>query len=77
MSYLTVEVGIDHGRLVVAESGKLPEKGKRLLTVCELATSTALGKLTALETLEALQRHLRLDEKGAAEWMAAVRDACH
>jgi hypothetical protein len=72
MSYVTVEVEIDHGRLVAAELGKLPEKGKGLLTVLEPATPTASGKLTPLE---ALQRHLKLDEKKAAEWMAAVRDA--
>lgn len=75
MSYLTVEVEIDHGRLVVAEPGKLPEKGKGLLTVLEPAAPTASGKLTPLEALEALQRHLKLDEKKAAAWMAAVRDA--
>ena len=75
MSYLTVEVEIDHGRLVVAEPGKLPEKGKGLLTVLEPAPPTTAGKLTPLEALEALQKHLKLDEKKAAEWMAAVRDA--
>ena len=75
MSYVTVEVEIDHGRLVAAEPGKLPEKGKGLLTVLEPATPTASGKLTPLEALEALQRHLKLDEKKAAAWMAAVRDA--
>ena len=63
------------GRLVVAEPGKLPEKGKGLLTVLEPAAPTASGKLTPLEALEALQRHLKLDEKKAAAWMAAVRDA--
>jgi hypothetical protein len=77
MSYLTVEVEIDHGRLVVAEPGKLPVKGKGLLTVLAPATQTASANLTPLEALEALQKHLRLDEQGAAEWMAAVRDARH
>ena len=33
MSYLTVEVEIDHGRIVVREPEKLPEKGKGLLTI--------------------------------------------
>ena len=75
MSYLTVEVDIDHGRLVVAEPGRLPEKGKGLLTVLEPAPLNTSGKLTPLEALEALQKHLKLDEKKAAEWMAAVRDA--
>ena len=75
MSYLTVEVEIDHGRVVVAEPGKLPDKGKGLLTVLEPVSPDASGKLTPLEALEALQKHLKLDEKQAAEWMAAVRDA--
>ena len=75
MSYLTVEVEIDHGRLVVAEPGKLPEKGRGLLTVLEPLTQPASGKLTPLEALEALQEHLKLNEKQAAQWMADVRDA--
>jgi hypothetical protein len=75
MSYLTVEVEFDHGRLVVAEPGKLPERGKGLLTVLEPVTQPASGKLTPLEALEALQKHLGLDEKKAAQWMAAVREA--
>jgi hypothetical protein len=75
MSYLTLEVEIDRGRIVPAEPEKLPEKGKGLLTVLERAEATAEPKLTPLEALEALQKHLKLDEKKAAEWMAIVRDA--
>jgi hypothetical protein len=33
MSYLTVEVEIDHGRIIAKEPEKLPEKGSALLTV--------------------------------------------
>jgi len=75
MSYLTVEVEIDHGRVTTAEPGKLPERGKGLLTVLEPAVQPGSAGLTPLEALEALQKHLKLDEKKAAEWMAAVRDA--
>ncbi len=75
MSYLTVEVEIDHGRLVVAEPGKLPERGKGLLTVLEPATQPGSDNLATLAALEALQKHLKLDETKAAAWMAAVRDA--
>jgi hypothetical protein len=75
MSYLTLEVEIDHGRVLVAEPGKLPERGKGLLTVLEPVMQPASGKLTPLEALEALQKHLKLDETKAAEWMATVRDA--
>ena len=76
MKYVTVEVEIDHGRVVVAEPGKLPEKGKGLLTVLEPPAQPASGRLTPLEALEALQKHLRLDEAKAARWMAEVGDAC-
>jgi len=75
MSYLTVEVEIDHGRVVAAEPGKLPERGKGLLTVLEAVAEAPSGSPTPLEALEALQRHLKLDEAKAASWMAAVRDA--
>jgi hypothetical protein len=75
MSYITMEVEIDHGRLVAAEPEKLPQEGKGLLTVLQPTPEAAASKLSPLEALEALQKHLRLDEKGAAEWMAAIRDA--
>jgi ABC-type phosphate transport system ATPase subunit len=34
-----------------------------------------LPKLTPLEALDALQKHLRLDAGKAADWMATVREA--
>ena len=33
MSYVTVEVEIDHGRIVPREPERLPEKGNGLLTI--------------------------------------------
>jgi hypothetical protein len=33
MTYLTVEVEIDHGRIVPSDPSKLPQNGKGLLTV--------------------------------------------
>ena len=33
MSYVTVEVEIDHGRIVAKEPDKLPQKGAALLTI--------------------------------------------
>ncbi|MEW6302803.1 MAG: hypothetical protein AB1705_04985 [Verrucomicrobiota bacterium] len=41
MSYVTVEVDIDHGRIVPREPGKLPEKGNGLLTILQPAGSAA------------------------------------
>jgi hypothetical protein len=35
MNYLTVEVDIDHGRIVPRDPGKLPESGNGLLTIFE------------------------------------------
>jgi hypothetical protein len=35
MSYLTVEVEIDHGRIVARGSEKLPDKAKALLTILQ------------------------------------------
>jgi hypothetical protein len=45
MSYLTVEVEIDHGRVVARGADGLPEKGTGLLTILEaVAASGAVSK---------------------------------
>jgi hypothetical protein len=75
MSYLTVEVQIDHGRLVAAEPEKLPQKGKGLLTVLEPIPDAKSASLKTLQALEELQQHMKLDEEKAAAWMTMVRDA--
>ena len=74
MKYVTVEVEIDHGRVTAKEPAALPEKAVGLLTIAQSEPATA-PRLTPLQALEELQKHLRLDEKKAAEWMATVRDA--
>ncbi len=76
MSYLTLEVEIDHGRVVAAEPEKLPEKGKALLTVLEASERDAsIEKMTPLEAFHALQRSLNLDAAKAKAWMDMIRDA--
>lgn len=75
MSYLTMEVEIDHGRITANEPEKLPTRGKGLLTVLQTAQEATSTEPSPLEALEALQKHLKLDERKAAEWMAAVREA--
>jgi len=76
MSYVTLEVEIDHGRVVAAEPGKLPEKGKGLLTVLEASEEKAnIEKMTPLEAFHVLQRSLNLDATKAKAWMDTVRDA--
>jgi hypothetical protein len=76
MSYLTVEVEFDHGRVVSAEPGKLPDKGKGLLTVLEASEKESNAeKMTPLEAFHALQKSLSLDAVKAKAWMEMIRDA--
>jgi len=74
MSYLTLEVEIDHGTVTTKEPSKLPEKASGLLTILQ-PKSGGFPKLTPLEALDALQKHLHLDTGKAAAWMSTVRDA--
>ena len=74
MRYLTVEVEIDHGKVVPKEPEKLPEKATGLLTILP-PVSTEPPKISQLEAWHALQRHLNLDEATARAWMDLVRDA--
>lgn len=74
MSYLTLEVEIDHGKVVLKEPGRLPQRGSGLRTIFQSKTN-AQPQLAPLQALEALQKHLRLDANQAAEWMTFVREA--
>ena len=74
MSYLTLEVEIDHGRVVPKEPSRMPQNCRGLLTIFQ-ADENVQSKLTPLQALEALQKHLQLDAKRATEWMAGVREA--
>ena len=74
MSYLTLEVEIDHGKVVLKEPGRLPEKGSGLLTIFPSNESDDPAP-APLQALNALQNHLGLDARKAAEWMNAVREA--
>ncbi len=79
MSYLTVEVEIDHGRIVPREPAKLPENGKGLLTVLESTEATGNAQdvthMSQLEAFHALQKSLNLDEAKAKAWTDLIRDA--
>lgn len=74
MSYLTLEVEIDHGKVIVKESSKLPEKASGLLTILQPENPQLTG-LTPLQAFEELQKHLQLDTRKAQEWMDSVREA--
>ncbi len=41
MSYLTLEVDIDHGKVVPKEPDKMPESGRGLLTILQPGSSVA------------------------------------
>jgi len=76
MSYVTLEVEIDNGRVVPREPAKLPNKGRGLLTVLESTPEAGdIEKMTPLEAFQALQKSLKLDEAKARAWMETVRDA--
>jgi hypothetical protein len=74
MGYLTLEVEIDRGRVVAKEPGRLPEKGSGLLTILQSGDNVE-PRLSPLQALDALQRHLKLDAGKAAAWMDGVREA--
>jgi hypothetical protein len=72
MSYLTLEVEIDHGKVTAKAPAKLPDKASGLLTIFQ---PDAPGKLTPLQALDALQKHMQLDAQKAVEWMNSVHTA--
>lgn len=74
MSYLTLEVEIDHGKVTTKKPSKLPEKASGLLTIIQ-PELTGMSGLTPMEALAALQRHLGLDagESGGLDGFGARR----
>jgi hypothetical protein len=74
MSYVTVEVEIDHGKIVAKEPAELPDKASGLLTILP-AEKKDHPAMTQLEALEALQKYLNLDEAKAQAWKDSIRDA--
>ena len=74
MSYITLEIEIDHGRVVAKEAGQLPDKATGLLTILHPSVGES-RRASVLGDLEALQDYLRVDEKMAANWITTVRDS--
>jgi hypothetical protein len=74
MTYLTLEVDIDHGKVSAKEPGKLPETGHGLLTILQPAIPEP-SNLTRLQAFEELQKSLNLDEAKAKAWIDTIRDA--
>ena len=74
MSHVTLEVEVDHGKIVAKEPEKLPVSGRGLLTTMQLGSSQS-PNLATLEAFEALQRSLNLDPARAKAWRDAVREA--
>jgi hypothetical protein len=76
MSYLVFEVEIDHGRIVARQPGKLPEKGKGVLTLLDPKDDILEGqRMTPQEAFHELQKNLKLDDAKAQAWMDSIRDA--
>ena len=76
MSYVTMEVEIEHGKIVPREPKRLPDKGKGILTVLEVEDEGGQpGSMTPLEAFHALQKSLNLDATKAKAWMEMIRDA--
>lgn len=74
MSYVTMEVEIDHGRVVSKGPEQLPDKAAGLLTILQPDYATPAG-MTPLDTFKELQRRLQLTPETAERWKAAIRDA--
>ena len=79
MSYVTLEVKIDHGRVVACGCETLPETGAGLLTILpsaiDLAHPVPPENQRRIAAYHALRRSLNLDETKARAWMNTVRDA--
>ncbi len=52
MSYLTVEVEIDHGRIVARGPERLPEKGNGLLTILQPVSGPNVGLTSPPQRVE-------------------------
>jgi hypothetical protein len=74
MTYLTLEVEIENGRIIAKEPLRLPDTAKGLLTIF-LPDAPEISELTPLQAFDALQKHLNLDADKAAAWMTAVTEA--
>jgi len=74
MTYVTIEVEIDHGKVLPMEPEKLPLAGRGLLTILPTA-SPSVREPQQLRAFQSLQRSLGLDEAKASTWLAAVREA--
>jgi hypothetical protein len=76
MSYVTLEVKIDHGRIITKEPEKLPQSGRGLLTVIESQSdSTEPQPLSPREAFRALQKSLNVDDAKANAWMQTIQKA--
>ena len=74
MTFLTLEVEIDHGYILPKGAESLPEKASGLLTIFQ-SDAVNRAAISPLQALESLQKHLHLDAAKAAEWMTSVREA--
>lgn len=75
MSYVTLEVSIDHGKVYLKEPERLPETGSGLLTILQPLPAPFPPRMWPLEAFKALQQEMALTPDKAAAWKAAMLDA--
>ena len=70
MAYLTLEAEIDHGRITVAESERLPATGRGILTVLEPAERKPDWDkvMSLLGTMQNKVDGLAVEREARAEW---------
>ena len=75
MSYVTLPVEIDHGRITPREPEKMPAQGHGYLTILsETHPKPAASTAERLRALHELRKSLALTPEKAATWMATIRD---
>jgi hypothetical protein len=79
MAYVTIEADIEGGRIIPKEPGKLPDKGKALVTVVEESTKkpdwdkimSLLGHLKSIPDGLTFERNVRAEwaERERKQWI--------
>ena len=77
MSYLTLEVSIDHGKVLLKEPEKLPETGTGLLTILQPTHMPPPfpPRMWPWEAFKVLQQEMALTPEKAEAWKAAMLEA--
>ena len=75
MSYVTLPVEIDHGRILSDELGKVPDRCSGFLTIIsETAGSKPASPAERLRALHELRKSLALTPEKTAAWLKTIDD---